>query len=407
MVESSSDKYAAGEQGLGYIYQGRLALYQMLLLPEITAVLFEKDDDVDFEDGDGGKSLASLKHKAVGERLTDLSTDFWKSVRIWLDRYKRDGRAQSNLKFFLFTTDEVAAGSFLTSFLPSKTPDLAALKTPREKAEEALARSKSELIGKIEKDFNELSDLEKDDFLARILILDRSPRIDNIPMLIKEGPSMRIIRPQHRNAVFERLEGWWTDQVILLLTGARTDAVVGAEISEKLFSLSEEYRSDNLPITFLGKMPEEDIDIDGDSRKFVRQLKEIGISRDRIYSAILDFYRAFAQRSEWAREHLLVPGEMEAFEDRLVDEWKRFKDVVFEELDEHSAEDALKRAGKELYKWADLESGKIQSLRIRERVIEPYVTRGNYHVLANAPEPRVYWHPRFLSRVGKTLEVTA
>jgi hypothetical protein len=52
-------------------------------------------------DQGGVKTLASLKHKAVGNRLTDLSTDFWKSVRIWLARYSRDGRREASLRFFL------------------------------------------------------------------------------------------------------------------------------------------------------------------------------------------------------------------------------------------------------------------------------------------------------------------
>lgn len=407
MAEATTDKYSAGEQGLGYIYQGRLALYQMLQLPESTTVFLEKDDDVDFEDGNGGKSLASLKHKAEGERLNDLSTDFWKSVRIWLDRYKRDDRAKSSLRFFLFTTGKVGANSFLTRFLADFVGNGEDDKTPRELADDALAKSKSTSIVAIAHDFNELSNAEKEDFLARIQIFDGSPRIGDIPKLVKEGP-MRIVRPANRDAVFERLEGWWNDQVIRLLTGARTAGIPGDEISEKMFSLSEEYKSDNLPITFLGKEPTEGIDTDNDPRSFVWQLREIGISKDRIHSAILDFYRAFEQRSEWARENLLVPGELDRYEDRLVDEWRRFKDVVFEELDENGAEDTLKRAGKDLYKWADLESGKIHSLRIRERVTEPYVTRGSFHILANAtPAPRIYWHPRFLERIAKAIGVAA
>jgi hypothetical protein len=72
MTDSTTDRYSAGEQGLGYIYQARLALLHLLQLPEDTAVFLEKDDDLDFIDGDGGKALASLKHKAVGDRLTDL-----------------------------------------------------------------------------------------------------------------------------------------------------------------------------------------------------------------------------------------------------------------------------------------------------------------------------------------------
>ncbi|HET7863337.1 MAG TPA: hypothetical protein VFL86_02925, partial [Burkholderiaceae bacterium] len=116
MAETSKDRYSASEQGLGYIYQARLALLHLLQLPEDTAVFLEKDDDLDFIDRDGGKSLASLKHKAVGDRLSDLSTDFWKSVNIWLARYKRDSRTSSNLRFFLFTTGTVSAGSFLNRF---------------------------------------------------------------------------------------------------------------------------------------------------------------------------------------------------------------------------------------------------------------------------------------------------
>ena len=130
--------------------------------------------------------------------------------------------------------------------------------------------------------------------------------------------------------------------------------------------------------------------------------------RTRIRNAILDYYRAFEQRSTWARENLLVSGELEEYEDRLVDEWSRYRDVVFEDLDEESAETVLLEAGKALYKWADLESGNISALRIRERVTEPYVLRGGFHILANArPLPRVYWHPSFLSRIDELLGASA
>jgi hypothetical protein len=90
MATVPTDKFSAGEQGLGYIYQARLALLYLLQSPESTTIFLEKDDDLDFIDAEGGKSLASLKHKAVGDRLTDLSTDFWKSVNIWLVRYEQD-----------------------------------------------------------------------------------------------------------------------------------------------------------------------------------------------------------------------------------------------------------------------------------------------------------------------------
>lgn len=403
MTEAPTDKFSAGEQGLGYIYQARLALLNLLQMPEDTAVFFEKDDDVDFLDSGGGKSLGSLKHKAVGDRMADLSADFWKSVRIWLVRYKRDGRSASNLRFFLFTTGMVSDNSFLKNFLPAQSGAAGQSASMSELAEAALGRSKSKLIGEIAGQFKELTEPEKEDFLSRVRILDGSPRIDDIPAAIKDR-HMRSIRREHRDFVFERLEGWWNDAAIKQLTGNREEGIFGYEVSDKLSAISEEYKSGNLPITFRGKVPVGEIDTENDPRLFVVQLREIGISSNRIRNAILDYYRAFEQRSAWARENLLVTGEIEEYEDRLVDEWSRYRDVVFEDLNENSAEDVLLRVGKELYKWADQESGNYESLRIRVRVTEPYVTRGGFHILANTtPEPRVYWHPRFLDRLGKLL----
>jgi hypothetical protein len=407
MTARTTDKYSAGEQGLGYIYQARLALLHLLQLPEDTSAFLEKDDDLDFIDGAGGKSLASLKHKAVGDRLTDLSTDFWKSVNIWLTRYKRDGRAASNLRFFLFTTGTVSTESFLARFLPGQPVASGDVATLSELAKAALAESTSRLIAPIATAFNELSDVEKQDLLERILILDGSPRIVDIPSIIRDK-HMRSIRRDHREFVFERLEGWWTDTVIRQLTGMRADAIFGYEVSDKLSNVAEEYKTDNLPITFRGKEPIEEIDIQADTRLFVAQLREIGISSSRIRSAILDYYRAFEQRSAWARENLLASGEVEDYEDRLADEWNRYKDVAFEKLDDDSAESALREAGAALYNWAEFETARIDSLRIRTRVTEPYVLRGSFHILADAtPEPRVYWHPRFLARLGRVLGVAS
>ena len=403
----TTDRYSAGEQGLGYIYQARLALLRLLQLPEDTAVFLEKDDDLDFIDGDGGKSLASLKHKATGDRLTDLSTDFWKSVNIWLARYKRDGRAESNLRFFLFTTDTVSSDSFLARLLPDQPAASDDAATLTALADAALAKSKSQLIGGIATEFNKLSDSEKENFLERILIFDGGPRIGDIPATIKDK-HLRSIRREHREFVYERLEGWWTDAVIKQLTGARAEGIFGYEVSDKLSNFAEEYKADNLPITFRGKAPSDEIDTETDPRLFVVQLREIGISSNRIRSAILDYYRAFQQRSAWARENLLVSGEVEEYEDRLADEWNRYKDVAFEKLKDESAEDALREAGKTLYNWAEFETGKIESLRIRAQVNEPYVLRGSFHILADAtPEPRVHWHPRFLDRLGKVLGVAS
>jgi hypothetical protein len=398
MTDGSASPHSAAEQGLGYIFQPRFALLKLLQLPEASAVFLEKEDDVDFIVERGMRSLGSLKHKAPGDTLTDLSTDFWKSVRIWLAYYRKTGGIESDGRFFLFSTAEVAEGSFLAEFT-----DRAGGEDRVEAAQNALARSKSELIGKVRDALAQLDKDQQRDFFDRITIIDATPRITDLPALI--DVHLRIVRREYRTAVFERLEGWWMDLAIKMLAGERTEPVYGYEVSDKLSAINDEYRADNLPITFRNRLPDGQIDVANDPRLFVEQLRILDLSTTSIRSAIVDYYRAFEQRSSWARESLLISGEIEGYEERLIDEWTRYREIVFERLNDTSGEDVCRVAGKELYRWAEMQT---QHLRIRERVTEPYVVRGTFHILANAsPRPRVYWHPRFFERLERLLGIAA
>jgi hypothetical protein len=395
MSSAARSPYSAAEQGLGYIYQARFALLKILELPEDSTLLLEKEDDVDFDDANGRKSLMSLKHKAVGDTLTDLAPDFWKSVRIWLAHYKANGRIGCDARFMLFTTGAVSADSMLTIFKDEHADGEARAQA----AQEPLAKSKSVLIVAVREELDSLTVAELADFYSRITIADTTLRITEIPSAVINR-HLRTIRRDSRLFLFERLEGWWMDQAIRLLAGERTAAISGVEVSDKLSAMAEEYRNDNLPITFRQRQPD-DMDVDNDPRLFVQQLRALELSTTRLQAAIIDYYRAFEQRSSWARENLLVANEIEEYEDRLIDEWSRYKEVVFETISDKSDDAVCLAAGRELYRWAELETA---SLRIRERVTEPYVVRGAFHILANArPQPHVHWHPRFLARLAQIL----
>jgi len=398
MSSNQSDRFSAGEQGLGYIYQPRFALLKMLEMPESVCVFIEKDDDLDFLEVDGKKSLASLKHKAEGDRLTDLSTDFWKSVRIWIDRYNSAGGICCELEFILFTTAEVAENSFLKGFVSSGTKVQEVERQTQ--FETAVDRSQAKIIKEVSGIYEQLTHDEKGDFISRISIVPKGTRIDQIQDQIV-NLHMKVVRRDFRKAVFERLEGWWNQRIIEILEKDNDSGLFGYEISDKLAEIAQEYRDDNLPIHFSSMRPETDLDVNADRRLFVLQLREIGVSDDRIRRAVFDYYRAFHQRSLWARENVLISGEVENYESRISDEWGRYKEIIEEELDEEATEDALKKAGRKIYNWAQMET---DNLRIRERVSEPYVVRGCFHMLANnKPTPRVYWHPMFMERLNEVL----
>lgn len=398
-MTDSTSQFSAAEQGLGYIFQPRFALLQALDFPEDCFVYIERNDDVEFVEQDGRVLLGSLKHKAEGDRLSDLSTDFWKSVRIWLVTFKRTGRIASKARFQLFTTSEISIGSFLEQFVGHDADGDARARV----AAAALDRSRSELIAKVK---NELADLtvgEASDFYSRITIFPQTTRIDGIPGLISRR--LITVRRESRADLFQRLEGWWIDLVIQTLTGERQEPIKVQELHDRLAVLADDYKVDSLPIEFSDKLPEGAIDASTDPRRFVEQLRLLKLSAERIRYAIIDYYRAFEQRSSWARANLLVSDEIEKYEDKLVDEWGRYKAMVCENITEESRDDACIAAGREIYNWAERSTG---GLRIRERVAEQYVVRGTFHILANgSPEPRVHWHPRFLQQIAKILEVAA
>jgi hypothetical protein len=130
-----------------------------------------------------------------------------------------------------------------------------------------LATSQSREIAKVKADLAELSAEEASDFYARVTIFPDTPRIDDIPELINRR--LITVRRQSRQDLFERLEGWWLNQIIEILTGKRTEPIKVQEVTDKLAVLADEYKVDNLPITFDNSLPEGGVDAHNYPRRFV------------------------------------------------------------------------------------------------------------------------------------------
>jgi hypothetical protein len=386
--------FSAGPQALGYLFQARRALYVILNAPEGGEIVIEGLDDIALTHPGGRLELEQLKHHITSVAdLTDSSSDLWKTIRAWSSALASGVIDGASTTLTLLTTGTAAANS-IASMLAHDGPDRDE-STALERLRNVAATSKNKSLEPSFQSFCALAPAQQEELVSAIRILDSATDILGLDAKIRE----RILfsaPPQFLSAVQQRLEGWWFSEVAEQLVNGSTIPIPQLRVHDMVVEIAAQYRDDSLPITFLDKLPQT-VDPQGDDRLFVRQLREITSSNERIELAIVDYYRAFEQRAHWVRHDLLVDSDLESFENKLCDELRRHRLALEDELGlDRSDPTACKTFGLKLYSWAQTEN-----FPIRPRVFEPYVTRGSFHILADCHEPelRVWWHPLFLDRL--------
>lgn len=224
--------------------------------------------------------------------------------------------------------------------------------------------------------------------LKSLHVLDGSASITDV----KEDIHRQLHRAVGRQQIeifAERLEGWWFDQVISMLSAQGEDSLPVLAIESRIDELREEFRRASLPVDYRASSPPEEIIPLLSSHPFVHQLRKINLGSARIEYAIRDYYRASEQRSKWVREELLVNDELKTFEQVLVEAWQPRFAAQQDDLLADSNENDRIRSGRELFKWAEQQACfPLRSLR------EQFLTHGSYHILAN--RYAVGWHPDYM-----------
>ncbi|MBX9255642.1 hypothetical protein H1Q63_17170 [Desmonostoc muscorum CCALA 125] len=386
--------FSAGSQALGYMFQARYALYLILTNKEELELAVESLDDITFfEDENNPTELLQLKHHTTQASLTDSSTDLWKTLRVWSTQLQENKISLPDTLLTLVTTAEAPANSVAFLLRPIKARNA---KLALQKLIEVANNSNNQALTKSFEAFKALDNTQKQLLIDSIQIIDGSPDIIDITPKIKE--KLIAVRREHRDGVYERLEGWWFAKIVKHLRDDSINFISGFEVRDKICEINDQFKPDALPIDFYDLEIPEQPDISQDNRCFVDQLKEIAVHHKRIENAILDYYRAFEQRSRWAREELLFGGEIEKYERKLIDEWERYKLALQDEmLDGNDDELEYKKFGRKVFNWMERDA----NICIRDQVTEPYVMRGSYHILAD--ERRVHWHPKFLERLTQLL----
>jgi hypothetical protein len=397
-VETGSrdtSRFSAAGPALGYLAQVDYALLfglRRLDREDEFAMSVETLDDIVFHHGetDSATEKWQSKHSIDEQRnLTDASNELWKTLHNWIV----EASSVSVRHVLLTTSYATGACSHLLAEGP-RDPDTASATLERTARESENQENRTYYDA-----FLALDPDERQAFVASIEVIDQAAGAGAV-----DDELMRAVRrsatPKYRPSVVERLRGWWHGRVILQLekvAGGEADRISSAELEERLLSIADELRDENLPIDVLDfPQPTED-EVSADDRIFVAQLRLIALHSRRLRKCIYDHNRAFAQRANWQRERLLNIGELDRYDKELIEEWERFFLPVGEDDDEFMSEDDVKRVARERFQGLDTSD----LPRIRRDVRAGFIANGSLHVLAD--RLTIGWHPKWLEHLRDRL----
>lgn len=387
----------ASEQMIGYLYQVRYALALLLKNDNPNyQISIEKFDDVAFVENDIPKQLIQVKHhvKKYGD-LTDMSTDLWRTLKVWIDIIIKSPGLVNDTNFLIITT--AAAPNNTAAFYLKEN-----INRDVDKAYGILKNVCVESKSKENKKYYEVF-LKMDQniirkLISKIFVVDGASNIINVEKDIRNRIRYSCV-PKFENAILERLEGWWYAQAIKALCSDSPVFVNQNQVRFYIASLSKEYSDDDLPIDVFD-VDLENIQPSDNENILCEQLKLLNFKNHRMQRVLRDYYRAFQQRANWVRNDLLYMNELEKYESELIDEWEHCFIEMEDDLSMCSniTENEKVEKGRKLF--SELEN---KNFRIRPKCDSPFVMRGRYHILAS--RLRIGWHIDFEERLKYLLNL--
>lgn len=394
----SSAKFSASDAAVGYLYQVRVALLwalRRLRSGSDFMVSLETLDDVTFEaNGEPTDILQTKHHQVHAADLTDSSPDLWKSLRIWFEG-RLSGSVPGTANLHLLTTAAAASGSVAEKLRTSGRDVEAALKSLVSTAQSSTSQKNAEAY----KVFLGTPTVTRRAILDAVIVEDAAPNIVDLDADLRTEVFWACERENH-DAFLARLEGWWFRRTLKQLTSpGLSDRIPGEEIEAQMSDLREQFKEEALPIDddLLSFTLDDATRATHADSRFVFQLEIANAGKKRIAAAIRDYYRAYEQRSRWLRDRLLYVGELGQYERKLVEEWELVFEAMKDEIGANATEAIRTQAAREVLSWAER-----ATIPIRPAVVEPFITRGSLHMLAD--DARVGWHPDFVDRLTKLLQ---
>lgn len=384
----NTSQFDASASMLGYIYQIRFALYLSLRKlsdladPEQFNVSIEKLDDIAFDNDGSPEELLQTKFHGDEGNLTDRSPDIWKTIRVWVESIKTGEISLGNVILSLVTTQAVAENSLASLLGVGPKRDI----EEAQKIMSEICEESNQTNDKGYKAFKSLSVAERNSLLSSIYVVGRSENIlkirENMKPIARQSVPIQAV-----DAFLDRIEGSWFKWAVEALSKTPSGIINLGFLQELVESIRPEYALTNLPAEYVDALPDA-MDVDNDVRIFVKQMRLFNAPKKLIELAITNYYRAFEQRSKWAGDGLLNPGEINGFDRKLYEKW--CEQQAFMEMQESlDTERAKKAYSVKLYQYCQ-QQGVVP---IRPDFAEEYLSKGSYHMLSD--NLKIGWHPDY------------
>ncbi len=386
--------FSAIEPNLGYLYQVRYGLF--LIVSEqnpFAKILIEKIDDISIELPDLLNVYQTKLHINSVANLTNSSTDLWKTIRVWSVGIANGQLDPDNCLFNLITT-AVASADTIPFKLKQGKSETRNVEDILKSLLEVATTSKNETNKAAYSAFIALNNAQQKKLIKNISIVDSSIDLneakDSIKKLLYYSTTQEKVE-----AMYQRLEGWFINEVILQLQNQRAE-ITGKDVQDKILDLADSFKVDNLPADFNISIASDEGQLSPYRNKiFVKQLEAIGVNSNSktISHAISDYHRAFSQKSKWMRDGLLNASDEMDYDAKLIDDWER----KFAILEDSAEKDELvkKSEGKIFYEshYVDTQP----NIHIKDRFKELYMVTGSCQILSD--KKKVGWHPDFKTKI--------
>lgn len=383
-----SSIFSAKEPALGYYYQIIRGLVLLLVENRMASpcLSFECLDDIAIED-EGNVALYQAKLHIKPVQLTDRSTDFWKTIRVWSEGIKNGCFNPSVTIFTLITTASIPEGSFLNLFFSDKEED-------RKKIIATMESIATETTNKENKPgydaFSALTEEQKQTLIGNIRITDSNVSIDDTMEQLKYR--LELSAPIGAlDSFIDSVLGWWFRNSVDMLQAGTKQTISKAAVNNYIQACRDQIRADALPDEFFEKVEIDDAALEESKDKtFVKQLTLVDATKREKKTAISDYKRAYGQRSKWLRDGRVAQSEYDSFDANLQEEWQSRFDMMLDDT-EGQGEEERKTAGHMFYR-ENYVAPQYQLPLFRNNA-SGYITKGSYQMLSN--DKTIGWHPDY------------